>query len=55
VTPFQLSPDDSKGIHGTDERIPVGEIDRGVERMRKVLALYAAPAASAAAVASRGR
>ncbi len=55
VTPFQLSPDDSKGIHGTDERIPVREIDRGVERMRRILALYAAPAASAASASSRGR
>jgi len=43
VTPFQLSPDDSKGIHGTDERIPVREIDRGVERMRRIVALYASP------------
>jgi acetylornithine deacetylase/succinyl-diaminopimelate desuccinylase-like protein len=55
VTPFQLSPDDSKGIHGTDERIPVREIDRGVERMRRVLALYTAPAAPAASAAPRGR
>jgi acetylornithine deacetylase/succinyl-diaminopimelate desuccinylase-like protein len=43
VTPFQLSPDDSKGIHGTDERIPVREIDRGVERMRRIVALYVSP------------
>jgi acetylornithine deacetylase/succinyl-diaminopimelate desuccinylase-like protein len=55
VTPFQLSPDDSKGIHGTDERIPVREIDRGVERMRKILALYTAPAAPTVPVAPRGR
>ncbi|HEY0511185.1 MAG TPA: M20/M25/M40 family metallo-hydrolase [Thermoanaerobaculia bacterium] len=46
VSPFKLLPDDSKGIHGTDERIPVAEIDRGVERMRRVLARYAAPAAA---------
>jgi acetylornithine deacetylase/succinyl-diaminopimelate desuccinylase-like protein len=44
VTPFKLSPDDSKGIHGTDERIPLAEVDRGVERLRRVLILYAAPA-----------
>ena len=45
VTPFKLSPDDSKGIHSTDERLPLAEVDRGVERMRKALALYAAPGA----------
>jgi acetylornithine deacetylase/succinyl-diaminopimelate desuccinylase-like protein len=45
VTPFKLSPDDSKGIHSTDERLPLSEIDRGVERMRRALALYAAPGA----------
>jgi acetylornithine deacetylase/succinyl-diaminopimelate desuccinylase-like protein len=55
VTPFQLSPDDSKGIHGTDERIPVREIDRGVERMRQILALYTAPAGPVASAAPRGR
>ncbi len=41
LSPFELSPDDSKGIHGTDERIPVAEIDRGVERMRRILEAYA--------------
>lgn len=41
LSPFLLSPDDSKGIHSTDERIPLAEIDRGVERMRKILAAYA--------------
>jgi acetylornithine deacetylase/succinyl-diaminopimelate desuccinylase-like protein len=46
VSPFKLLPDDSKGIHASDERIPLAELDRGVERMKKVLALYAgAPAA----------
>jgi len=43
VTPFKLSPDDSKGIHSTDERLPLSEIDRGVARLRRALALYAAP------------
>lgn len=43
LSPFKLGPDDSKGIHAADERIPVAEIDRGVERMRRILALYAAP------------
>jgi len=41
VSPFKLLPDDSKGIHATDERIPLAELDRGVERMKRVLALYA--------------
>jgi acetylornithine deacetylase/succinyl-diaminopimelate desuccinylase-like protein len=41
LSPFELSSDDSKGIHSTDERIPVAEIDRGVERMRRILEAYA--------------
>ena len=41
LSPFKLSPDDSKGIHSTDERIPLAEIDRGVDRMRRILAAYA--------------
>jgi acetylornithine deacetylase/succinyl-diaminopimelate desuccinylase-like protein len=41
LSPFKLSPDDSKGIHSTDERIPLAEVDRGVERMRKILLAYA--------------
>jgi acetylornithine deacetylase/succinyl-diaminopimelate desuccinylase-like protein len=40
LSPFKLSPDDSKGIHGPDERIPLAEIDRGVERMRRILRIY---------------
>jgi acetylornithine deacetylase/succinyl-diaminopimelate desuccinylase-like protein len=43
LSPFLLSPDDSKGIHSTDERIPLAEVDRGVERMRRILGAYAAP------------
>ncbi len=43
LSPFKLSPDDSKGIHGTDERIPLAEIDRGVERMRRILQIYTGP------------
>ncbi len=46
ITPFALSGEDMRGIHGADERIPLAELDRGVERMRRALALYAAPAAS---------
>jgi len=43
LSPFKLGPEDSKGIHSTDERIPLAEIDRGVERMRRILTAYAAP------------
>ena len=41
VTTFALSGEDLRGIHGPDERIPLDELDRGVERMRRVVALYA--------------
>jgi acetylornithine deacetylase/succinyl-diaminopimelate desuccinylase-like protein len=44
VTPFAVGGDDLKGIHGPDERIPIGELDRGVERMRRVVAAWAGPA-----------
>jgi acetylornithine deacetylase/succinyl-diaminopimelate desuccinylase-like protein len=45
VSPFALTGDDTRGIHNTDERIPVSQLDRGVERMRRILAAYAgAPA-----------
>lgn len=43
VTTFALSGDDLRGIHGPDERIPLDELDRGVERMRRAIALYAGP------------
>jgi acetylornithine deacetylase/succinyl-diaminopimelate desuccinylase-like protein len=43
VTPFAAGGDDLKGIHGPDERIPLDELDRGVERMRRVVAGYAGP------------
>ncbi len=45
VSPFKLGPEDSRGIHGPDERIPLAEIDRGVERMRRILSSYARPGA----------
>jgi len=45
VTPFAVGGDDLKGIHGPDERIPLDELDRGVERMRRIVAAYAAPGA----------
>jgi acetylornithine deacetylase/succinyl-diaminopimelate desuccinylase-like protein len=45
ISPFALSGEDTRGIHNPDERIPVAELDRGVERMRRLLAAYTAPAA----------
>lgn len=43
ISPFKVSPEDSPGIHGPDERIPLAEFDRGVARMRRILRLYASP------------
>src|SRR5436309_410987 len=43
LSPFVLSGEDTRGIHNPDERIPLAELDRGVARMRRILALYAAP------------
>ncbi|HEX7183351.1 MAG TPA: M20/M25/M40 family metallo-hydrolase [Thermoanaerobaculia bacterium] len=43
VSPFALSSDDSRGIHGADERIPLDELDRGVARMRRIVSLYVSP------------
>jgi acetylornithine deacetylase/succinyl-diaminopimelate desuccinylase-like protein len=44
VSPFALSAEDSLGIHNPNERIPLAAFDRGVERTRRLVALYAAPA-----------
>ena len=41
VSPFVLKAEDLAGIHGRDERIPLAELDRGVERMRRLLTAYA--------------
>lgn len=41
IAPFALSGEDMRGIHNADERIPLDELDRGVERMRQAVALYA--------------
>jgi len=41
ITPFALSGEDMRGIHNPDERIPLAELDRGVERMRRAVSLYA--------------
>jgi acetylornithine deacetylase/succinyl-diaminopimelate desuccinylase-like protein len=38
VSPFALEPDEQRGIHAADESIPVVEFDRGVERMKKLVA-----------------
>ena len=40
INPFALEPQDLLGIHGEDEHIPLRELDRGVERLRKVLELW---------------
>jgi acetylornithine deacetylase/succinyl-diaminopimelate desuccinylase-like protein len=45
VTPFKIGAEDSRGIHGPDERIPLAEFERGAKRMRRILYLYAAPKA----------
>jgi acetylornithine deacetylase/succinyl-diaminopimelate desuccinylase-like protein len=42
LAPFALGPEDSGGIHGADEHLPLRELDRGVERMRRLAAAYAA-------------
>lgn len=36
-SPFTLEPQDLMGIHGADEHIPVAELDRGVERTRRLV------------------
>jgi acetylornithine deacetylase/succinyl-diaminopimelate desuccinylase-like protein len=40
LAPFALGPDDTGGIHGPDEHLPLAELDRGVERMRHIVAAY---------------
>jgi acetylornithine deacetylase/succinyl-diaminopimelate desuccinylase-like protein len=42
VAPFALVADDLRGIHNPDERIPLAELDRGVERMNRIVTAYAA-------------
>lgn len=41
VSPFALEPDEQRGIHAPDECIPLAEFDRGVERMKKLVAALA--------------
>jgi acetylornithine deacetylase/succinyl-diaminopimelate desuccinylase-like protein len=40
LSPFALDGNDQRGIHGTDERIPISELDRGIERTRELLSFY---------------
>lgn len=44
LSPFLLGPEDTQGIHGTNERIPLRELDRGVVRMRQILSFYVSAA-----------
>jgi acetylornithine deacetylase/succinyl-diaminopimelate desuccinylase-like protein len=41
LSPFVLDAADTRGIHGPDEHIPLAELDRGVDRMRRLLTTYA--------------
>ncbi|HYG64830.1 MAG TPA: M20/M25/M40 family metallo-hydrolase [Thermoanaerobaculia bacterium] len=43
LSPFALGPDDLRGIHNPDERIPLAELDLGRERMIRIVEAYAAP------------
>jgi len=42
VSPFFIEPQEFLGIHGPDEAIPLAELDRGVERMRRIVRASAA-------------
>lgn len=42
VSPFALTGELLGGIHGRDERIPVAELERGIERMRAIVAAWTA-------------
>lgn len=39
-SPFALEPGDTLGIHGVDERLALAELDRGVERTRKIVTAF---------------
>lgn len=41
LSPFVLEGEVLRGIHGADERIPLGEFEAGVERMRRIVETYA--------------
>lgn len=40
-SPFALDGEVLRGIHGPDEHIPVAELERGVERMKRLVRAYA--------------
>jgi acetylornithine deacetylase/succinyl-diaminopimelate desuccinylase-like protein len=46
LSPFALEPGDTLGIHGPDERIPLAELERGVERLHALVAAFVAPRSS---------
>ncbi len=50
VSPFFLEPQDFLGIHGVDEAIPLEELDRGVERMKRIVEECATGASGVAGV-----
>jgi acetylornithine deacetylase/succinyl-diaminopimelate desuccinylase-like protein len=37
LAPFVLGPQDSGGIHGADEHLPLTELERGVARLRRIV------------------
>jgi acetylornithine deacetylase/succinyl-diaminopimelate desuccinylase-like protein len=41
ISPFVLEGEDLRGIHGVDERIPLRELDRGVDRVRRLVRTWA--------------
>lgn len=47
VTPFALPGEVLSGIHGANERIPVAELERGIERMTAIVGRWTAPPAAA--------
>jgi carboxypeptidase PM20D1 len=44
ISPFTLEPQDALGIHGADEKIPLEQLDRGVDRLRRIVAGWVAAA-----------
>ncbi|HTQ80469.1 MAG TPA: M20/M25/M40 family metallo-hydrolase [Thermoanaerobaculia bacterium] len=43
LSTFVLDGNEQRGIHSTDERIPLAEFDQGVERLRQLLYFYISP------------
>ena len=43
LSPFALEGEVLRGIHGPDEHIPIGEFERGVERMRRLVRTLTEP------------